>query len=224
MRGSRFSRLEPLDGDRDNANENNADGDQEEILLDHFPSPQPVSGDKEEGNPNDSTEDVVQPEFQEVHFADPRYERCEGSNDGDEPGKDDGFGAVTLVERLRAEEMIPIEPSRSVAPENPRAKLVACPIVNRISHDCCDGQQGNHDPELQGAIGDGAQRTHREQEGVSGQERKDHQACFAENDRKEDHVQPLSPDRLHQFAEVAVHMKDPFEELAHGFSWLFRAS
>ena len=131
---------------------------------------------------------------------------------------------MNLARMMVLEEMIPIEPSRSVAPENPRANLVAYPIVNRISHDCCDGQQGNHDPELEGAIGDGAQRTHREQEGVSGQERKDHQACFAENDRKEDHVQPLSPDRLHQFAEVAVHMKDPFEELAHGFSWLFRAS
>lgn len=47
VRGSRASRLKPFDGDRDNADENDPDGDEEKILLNHFPSTQPIAGDQE---------------------------------------------------------------------------------------------------------------------------------------------------------------------------------
>ena len=68
--------------------------------------------------------------------------------------------------------------------EDSRADEMTDPIVDRISEDGC-GAEDDKQPERVKGFGRG-ERPGRKEQRVTGQERRDHQARFQEDDHKED--------------------------------------
>jgi hypothetical protein len=105
---------------------------------------------------------------------------------------------------MGALEILGIEPARLPVLEQARAEEAPNRIIAGVSGYCGDGQKNHQQMYI-----DPAQRCERpghEQQRISGQERRDHQPGFAEDDQEQDHIdpRPVVPD---QRAEMAVEMQ-----------------
>ena len=131
---------------------------------------------------------------------------------GDEARDDDRLGAVSLVETMRAVEVLAVQEADALLAEDLWADAVADRVVHRVSRDRRHAQQEEHQAQVERAAR--RERPHREQEGVSRQDRRHHQSCLAEDDQEQDQVGP-HPIILDDGAEVAVEVQDDIDELAY---------
>jgi hypothetical protein len=108
---------------------------------------QQVTSEKKQRHPSDPAGDIVKPELEKIHLADPRDKRGKGPNDRDEPRQDDRFGPISIIKPLGSVQVLAMKPPGRLAPENLRTSLVSDPVVDRISQDRSDDQKRPKNPD-----------------------------------------------------------------------------
>jgi hypothetical protein len=160
--------LPKLPNDRDDTQEDNSDGHEEKVLLNPNHLGQQVTGEKKQSHPSDPAGDIVKPELEKIHLADPRDKRGKGPNDRDEPRQDDRFGPISIIKPLGSVQVLAMKPLGRLAPENLRTSLVSDPVVDRISQDRSDDQQRPKNPDTHGASLDRAERSGSKKQRIPG--------------------------------------------------------
>jgi hypothetical protein len=129
--------------------------------------------------------------FAVVHRADAGHERRKGAEQWQETRNDQGLAAVLLVEGVRAVRAPMRLKKRELFPvEDLRPEIAADLVVEHVAKHRCDHQHGEQEADLHAA--QRCQRTGHEQQRIAGQERRHHEAGFAEDDHEQDRIDPLA--------------------------------
>ena len=138
-------------------------------------------------DPPRRAEHVVRQKPAIVHLADSRDDGREGAEKGHEPGHDDRLATMPLVELLGSQQVLLGEEQRLLAREEPRSRLGADPVADRVSEDGGndDRQVDRDDIQQRGlvGIGAGAVDPRRHEQRVAGQEKPHQEAGLGEDDR-----------------------------------------
>src|SRR5215471_6798722 len=82
---------------------------------------QEISDEQHRPDPRQSPDDVVHGVPAVLHLPHASYDRHESPNNGHESRENDGLTAVTLIERMRALQVLPIEQERTLTREKLRS-------------------------------------------------------------------------------------------------------
>src|SRR6185503_6554940 len=91
--------------------QDDSDGNETEILFDERDGAGEVAEQTEAPDPQEPSGYVEREKARVAHAPDARDERRECAHDRHEPGEDDGLAAVHLVEALRPQEVLALQPS-----------------------------------------------------------------------------------------------------------------
>lgn len=130
-----------LDDARQDGDKDDSQDDQGEVLLHEGQIPEEVSGEHADQDPGQSAYHVVSDETAVTHGADPGYEWSESANDGHEPGDDDGFSTVLLIELVSAPEVLRVEKTGFLVLEYLGPQVVSNPVIHGVSRDGGDRKQ-----------------------------------------------------------------------------------
>ena len=190
------------------------DGDRQgdaEVVLHPLDVAEEVAGAEEDGHPEDrgeGGEGQVAVELHPGHAGDERHQRA---HDGEEPAGDDGQAAVLLVELVRLLHVLRLQVLARLAQQVP-ADPAADQVVDDVAEEGrADEQRPEHGDVQHAGAGE---RAAGQQQGLAGQERRDHQAGLGEDGREDGRVGPQA-ERLDRLRQVGVEVEDVVEELVH---------
>jgi hypothetical protein len=187
-----------------------------EVVRDDRDAPEEVAPEEEAEHPEDAARDVEDGEARVRHPADACHEGRERADDRDEACQDDGLAAVPLVERLRAQEVLPVEPARRLAREDLRTHPKADGVVDRVAEHRGRAEDESHDRERQWRVRARSKGPDREEEGVTGEERRHDEPGLAEHYREEERVEPEA-EVSRPLVEVAVEVEEDVDQV-HGLN------
>src|SRR6185436_594319 len=98
-----------LDGHRQQRDDDDADRDEREVLLDDGDVAEEQAGADTENHPRGGADEVVEAEGRRPHLRRAGHERDERADDRHEPPEDHRFSAVLFEERVRAREMLLVQ-------------------------------------------------------------------------------------------------------------------
>jgi len=192
----------------DKRDEDDGEDHQLEVLFHEGNIAKEVAHEGEDRHPGNPAHHVIGDETAVLHGAHSGHKRCEGADDGDEAGQDNGLTAVLLVEFLGAVQVLFLE-ELDIPAESPLANKSADGVVNGISQHRGQGQQAKKVKGVQGA--QGGEGAGREQQGISRQKGGDHQTGFYKDHKKQDAVSP-GPVIGNYFIQMHVHVQDKIDQ------------
>ena len=164
------------------------DDDVGEVLLDPRNVAEKIAGIHQRRDPGDRADHVVREETLIRHSGHTREERRERADDRNEAADDDRDSAVLVVEGLRLQQVLALEPARFGLVKHLRPDVVADRVVDRIAEDRRDDQHDHQNVHVE--AGDRDDRSCDEQDRIAGQKRKDDEARFREDDQEQQAVEP----------------------------------
>ncbi len=203
-----------FEGDREERDDDDADHDELEVLLDDGYVAEEIAGTEDAPDPDQSADHVEGEEAAVVHRADACHEGGEGADDGNEAGDDDRLAAVTVEELLRLLQVVHVQPADVFAAEDLGAQDLAEVVVRGIAQDGGDAEEHAERDDVEAAFWTGSECADCKEKRVTGKERHDHQAGLAKDDCEEDGVGPGAV-IVRQLFEVLVKFQQERKELRH---------
>ena len=117
---------------------------------------------------------------------------------------------------MRLDQGIFVEEARIFPVEDLGAEQAADLVIDHVAEYGGGEQHADQRPDVHAALTDGSQRTGHEEQGVTGQEGKDHETRFGEDDEEQDAVDPQAI-LLNQNRQMLVEMQDDVDELREKF-------
>ena len=151
-----------------------------------------------------------------MHGAYTSNDRGEGAHDRHEAGQHNGLAAVALVEGMGLEQMFLLD-QPGITGKDGRPHVAAYGIVGGISQGP-GGQHDQHDRGVAHVAGTGHHAGGKKQ-GIAGQKGRYHKAGFAENDDKENGIDPDAV-ICHQLEQVGVNMQNEIHKMGKQFHGL----
>ena len=191
--------------------------DGREILLHDRDVTEHIAEAEARRDPEEGAGDVVEGERAVGHVAGAGDKRHERPHDGHEARDDDRLAAVLLEEGVRLLQVLAVEqPVQATAlvvrREHFRPERAADAVVDGVADDRRGDERRRHDPgvEQSGA----AQGARGEEQRIAGQDRRDHQAGFGEDNEEDDPVHPGAVG-LGQRKEALVDLQDEIYRRMH---------
>src|SRR5688572_20655184 len=176
-----------LEADRQQRDQDHADDREPEVLLDDGRIAEEEAQKPEAPDPNDAAEDVEREKARIVHSPDAGDERRERAHDRHEAREHDGLAAVHLVEALRPQEMLSLQPP-TVLREHARPDRTADEVVRVVADDRGGRQQRQDADDVDDASG--RECADGEQQGIARQERRHDNARLEKDDQEQQRVDP----------------------------------
>ena len=155
-------------------------------------------------HPQNTAQHIEGKELTRAHEGHAGHKGRKGAHDGHETGQHNGLAAMTLVKGMGLEQMFLLDEA-GIAGKDGRPHVAADGVVGGIAQNA-GSQHDAHDQGIAHVPGAGHHAGGKEQR-VSGQKGRHHQAGLAEDDDKEDDVDPGAVIR-HQFEQVGVNVQD----------------
>ena len=136
-----------------------------------------------------------------------RHKRREGSDYRHKARQDNGFSAVTFIEAMGFIQIATTENLRVRITKQLLAEQSANGVVDRIADDGRDDHQQYHQVNIEIVRRQRRERARDEQQGIARQEWRHHQPGFAEQNQKQNGI---NPDAVlgNQFGKVHINMQD----------------
>ena len=198
----------------DEGDDDDGDDDQLQVLLDERLVAEEIARIEERGDPEKASREVVEHEVGVVHPSHACHERSKGADNGDEAGEDDGLSTILLIELMCLVEIALLEDFGVRVAEELLAEEVPDGVVARVAqhgggkeHECQQVHAQRH-------VRLGGNGSADEEEGVSREERGDHESGLAEDDEEQDGVGPLMV-VAHHLDHVLVDVEEEVDDKFH---------
>ena len=168
-----------------------------------------IAAENEDACPGNRSADAVSEKSPVGHFAYAGDKRNEGSEDGHKACDYDGLSAVLFVEPMGFVKMFFAEDSHVFLVKNFGPDKIPYPVISIIAADSREEQKRPHKTDFENAVGHRGKRAGREKQGIARQKRCYDKSRFAEDDNKQNEINPgviLRDDRLEGFIEIQKHI------------------
>ncbi len=180
------------------------------MVLEQGQVAEPIAGQGHRAYPQGAAGDIEGEKARIGHARDTGDEGGEGARQRQKAGKNDGLAAVRLVEDMGLQQRRLVEEARLFPAQGARPYGVAYPVVGVVAGDRGDEQCRAQHRDIHGAAG--GQCAGDEQQRIARQKGRHHQTGLAEDDREQDHVDPLAV-LLDQHDQMPVQMEHEIGKL-----------